>query len=129
MNVRITRGCLILLLVYLLLAGSRPPSVAAQAPGLTTPEELETFVDGLIAAQMEAYQIAGVTVSVVRDGELFFAKGYGFADVEQGRPVTPEETLFRVGSVSKMFVWTAVMQLVEQGLLDLDADVETYLDF
>ncbi len=71
--------------------------------------------------------MAGLTVAVVKDGQLFFAKGYGWADVERRVPVDAEETLFRPGSVSKLFTWTAVMQLVEQGKLDLDADVNTYL--
>jgi CubicO group peptidase (beta-lactamase class C family) len=78
---------------------------------------------------MEEYHIAGAAVAVVKDGELFFAKGYGYSDVGEGVPVDPEETMFRIGSVGKVFTWTAVMQLVEQGKLDLDADINTYLDF
>jgi CubicO group peptidase (beta-lactamase class C family) len=78
---------------------------------------------------MEEQHIAGAAVAVVKDGKLFFAKGYGHADIENGVPVDPEETVFRIGSVTKLFTWTAVMQLVEQGKLDLDADVNTYLDF
>lgn len=97
--------------------------------GPTDPAELEAFLDELMANDMEAYHIAGAAVSVVKDGELFFAKGYGYADLEKGIPVDPEQTLFRIGSVTKLFTWTAVMQLVEQGKLDLDADVNTYLDF
>jgi len=82
-----------------------------------------------MAAQLQAYHIPGATVSVVKDGELFFAKGYGYADFEKRIPVTADQTLFRPGSVSKLFTWTAVMQLVEQGQLDLNADVNAYLDF
>jgi CubicO group peptidase (beta-lactamase class C family) len=67
--------------------------------------------------------------SVVKDGKLFFAKGYGYADLENNIPVDPEKTIFRTGSVGKVFTWTAVMQLVEQGKLDLNADINTYLDF
>ena len=78
---------------------------------------------------MEEHHIAGAAVSVVKDGKLFFAKGYGYADLEKGIPVDPEQTIFRIGSVGKMFTWTAVMQLVEQGKLDLEADINTYLDF
>jgi CubicO group peptidase (beta-lactamase class C family) len=78
---------------------------------------------------MNQNPIAGVTVSVVRDGQLFFAKGYGYADVARQIPVDPETTLFRIGSISKIFIWTAVMQLAEQGKIDLNADVNTYLDF
>ena len=64
---------------------------------------------------------------MVVDNKLFFAKGYGYADVEAKKPVDPDATMFRIGSVSKLFTWTAVMQLVEQGKLDLDADINQYL--
>ena len=101
----------------------------AQGQGPTDPAEMESFLDDLFAQDMEEYHIAGAAVSVVKDGELFFAKGYGYADLEKGIPVDPEQTGFRIGSVTKLFTWTAVMQLVEQGKLDLDADVNTYLDF
>jgi CubicO group peptidase (beta-lactamase class C family) len=108
-------------------------AVEAAAPqplgegGLRSPAELESFVDGFVGGEMEAYDVAGLTVAVVKDGQLFFAKGYGWADVARQVPVDAEQTLFRPGSVSKLFTWTAVMQLVEQGKLDLDADVNTYL--
>src|SRR4030095_12333522 len=69
------------------------------------------------------------TISVVKDGKLLVAKGYGFADVEKKKAVSEKETLFRPGSISKLFTWTAVMQLFEQGKLDLDRDVNEYLDF
>ena len=105
------------------------PTASSQALGPTNPAELEAFLDGLLAQEMEEYHIAGAAVSVVKDGELFFAKGYGYADIEKGIPVDPEQTVFGVGSVGKTFTWTAVMQLVEQGKLDLDADINTYLDF
>lgn len=97
--------------------------------GPTDPAELEAFLDELLRKEMEEYHIAGAAVSVVKDGELFFAKGYGYANLENGILVDPEQTLFGIGSVGKTFTWTAVMQLVEQGKLDLDADVNTYLDF
>ncbi|NNM32375.1 MAG: beta-lactamase family protein [Gemmatimonadetes bacterium] len=105
-------------------------AVAAQeARGIGHRAELEAFLDGLMLAQMSDKNVAGAIVSVVKDGEVFFAKGYGYADVANGTPVDPETTLFRIGSISKLFTWTAVMQLVEQGRIDLDADVNTYLDF
>ena len=129
-----------LLLVVLLagtLLGNPGAAVAAQTgvagPGsqpIATPidpAELEAFLDGLIGHQLAASHIAGATVAVVQDGQVLLAKGYGYANVEQGIPVSPEQTLFRPGSISKLFVWTAVMQLVEQGKLDLNADVNTYL--
>lgn len=102
-------------------------SLGSHQQGPTDPQELEAFIDGVMAAQMEAYHIPGATISVVKDGELFFAKGYGYADSESRKPVIANETLFRIGSVSKLFTWTAVMQLAEQGKLDLNTDVNTYL--
>ena len=105
------------------------PARAMSPAGLTDPAELEAFLDGAILSQMDANHVPGVVVSVVKDGELFLAKGYGYADLDQGVPVDPERTLFRPGSVSKLFVWTAVMQQVEAGNLSLDTDVNEYLDF
>src|SRR5574339_187316 len=83
----------------------------------------------LLAAQMTEKHVPGAVVVVVKDGRVFFSKGYGYADLEARAPVDPETTLFRPGSVSKLFVWTSVMQLVEQGKLSLDTDVNEYLDF
>ena len=88
---------------------------------------MEAFVDGVIAGQLESLHIPGAAVAVVADGKVYFAKGYGYADLEKSRKVDPETTLFRIGSVSKLFTWTAVMQLAEQGKLDLKADVNMYL--
>ena len=61
------------------------------------------------------------------NGEIFFTKGYGYADVAARKKVDHETTLFQIGSNAKLFTWTAVMQLVEQGKIDLNADVNTYL--
>ena len=110
-------------------APDRNAPAAPQQQGPTDPAEMEAFMDEEIGKEMEKHHIAGATVSVVKDGELFFAKGYGSADLEKGIPVDPEQTNFRIGSIAKLFTWTAVMQLVEQGKLDLNADVNTYLDF
>ncbi|HEX6305135.1 MAG TPA: serine hydrolase [Anaerolineales bacterium] len=105
------------------------PAASSPPQGPTDPAELEAFLDDLFGRQMEENHIAGAAISVVKDGKLFFTKGYGYADLENGIPVDPEQTIFRIGSVGKLFTWTAVMQLVEQGKLDLDADINTYLDF
>jgi len=103
-----------------------PPQAGAPSR-LQNPADLEAFLDGLMAAHMEADHVAGATVSVVKDGKLFFAKGYGFADLEKKTPVLADRTLFRIASISKLFTWTSVMQLIEQGKLDLNTDVNTYL--
>ena len=97
--------------------------------GLRDRAELEAFIDGVMEANLREKHVAGATVSVVKDGALFFAKGYGYANVDQRRPVDAERSMFRIGSISKLFTWTAVMQLVEQGKLDLDTDVNKYIDF
>lgn len=94
-----------------------------------TPADVAAFLDGVLPAQLKREDIAGATIAVVKDGKVLFTKGYGYADVENKKPVSPDETLFRPGSVSKLFTWTAVMQLVEQGKLNLDHDVNEYLDF
>lgn len=94
-----------------------------------TAQDVETFLDGIVPLQLGLSDIAGATISVVKDGKLLFAKGYGYADVQKKQPVSPQETLFRPGSISKLFTWTSIMQLVEQGKLDLDRDVNEYLDF
>jgi CubicO group peptidase (beta-lactamase class C family) len=100
-----------------------PPSPT----GLSDPHELETFLDRVISGQLADDHIAGATVAVVKNGRLFFAKGYGDSDRQHGKLVSAETTLFRIGSVSKLFTWTAVMQLAEQGKVNLHADVNTYL--
>ena len=94
-----------------------------------TADDAGAFLDGIIPQQLERENIGGATVSVVKDGKLLFAKGYGYSDVATKAPVSPEKTLFRPGSVSKLFTWTAVMQMHEQGKIDLDRDVNEYLDF
>lgn len=87
----------------------------------------ESFADGVFKTLMAEKHIAGATFSMVKDGETMIKKGYGFANVEQGIKVNPETTLFRIGSISKLFVWIGVMQMVEQGKLDLDRDINDYL--
>ena len=111
------------------LPGPTPSDPTNTTRGLRDRAELEAFLDGVMAANLADKHVNGATVAVVKDGALFFAKGYGFADAKQRNPVSGERSLFRIGSISKLFTWTAVMQLVEQGKLDLDTDVNKYLDF
>jgi CubicO group peptidase (beta-lactamase class C family) len=105
------------------------PAVPGQQTHELTAEDLSSFLDGLVPLQIQRADIAGAVIAVTKDGKLFFAKGYGYSDVAKKAPVNPETTLFRPGSISKTFTWTAVMQQVEQGKLDLDRDVNDYLDF
>jgi CubicO group peptidase (beta-lactamase class C family) len=115
--------------VNLIAVGREAPTTPSRQQGPSDPAELEIFLDGLFTKQMEDHYIVGLAVSVVKDGTLIFSKGYGYADLENNIRVDPEVTLFKLGSITKLFTWTAVMQLAEQGKLDLDADVNTYLDF
>ena len=107
----------------------RTPAVTPAGSHALTATDVEAFLDGFVPLQLEEDDIAGATIAIVKDGKLLFAKGYGYADVEKKKPVVADATLFRPGSVSKLFTWTAVMQLVEQKKLDLDRDVNAYLDF
>jgi CubicO group peptidase (beta-lactamase class C family) len=112
-------------------AGSVPsaaPALPAGARAMTR-EDVEAWLDGYFPYALASGDIAGAVVVVVKDGEVLLQKGYGFSDLAARKPVDPEDTLFRPGSVSKLFTWTAVMQQVEAGAIDLDADVNQYLDF
>lgn len=91
--------------------------------------DLEAWLDGFLPYALDRGEIAGAVVVVVEGDSTVLQKGYGFADVAERTPVDPETTLFRPGSVSKLLTWTAVMQQVEEGKIDLDADVNQYLDF
>lgn len=84
------------------------------------------FVDRAITKKMAAWEIPGAVAAVVTSADIVFLKGYGAANAA-GAPVSPEETLLRIGSTSKLFTATAIMQLAERGLIDLDADIRTYL--
>jgi CubicO group peptidase (beta-lactamase class C family) len=106
-----------------------PPQQPSQGAHEMTAPDVETFLDGIVPLQLSHSDIAGATIAVVKDGKLLFSKGYGYADVQNKKPVSAQETLFRPGSISKLFTWTAIMQLYEQGKLDLDRDVNEYLDF
>jgi CubicO group peptidase (beta-lactamase class C family) len=79
-----------------------------------------------VAEVLDRWPSAGLAVGVVRDGALEWFLGHGVADIESKQPIT-EETVFRIGSITKTFTAIAVMQLWEQGLLDLDAPASDYL--
>jgi len=120
----------LLVLSMALPANAASPSTVYRLPathGPTDPAELEAFLDEVVSAQLETHQIPGAAVAVVKDGELFFTKGYGFVHSRSQTPVQADRTLFHAGSITKLFTWTAVMQLVEQGRLDLHTDINTYL--
>lgn len=118
------RGAGVLLGAALLAVGP----LRAAVPDVTDPAVVEAFVDGAVKPQMERHHSPSGVVAVMKDGELVFAKGYGYIDVDQRIPVDAATSLFRPGSISKLFTWVAVMQQVEQGRLDLDVDVNQYLE-
>jgi CubicO group peptidase (beta-lactamase class C family) len=111
------------------------PAAAAAAPAPASSghplehADLESWLDGMVPYALKAGDMAGAVVVVVKDGHVLLQKGYGYADVSKKLPMDPEQTLVRIGSTSKLFTWTAVMQLVEQGKLDLDRNINDYLDF
>jgi CubicO group peptidase (beta-lactamase class C family) len=125
MNYRVQRTLLSVVLLVFLLASLFFP-VRAQS---IEPSDAGPFLDELMLAQMQAHNIPNAALALVAHGEVVHLNGYGYADLERQRSVDAAETLFRTGSVAKLFTWTAVMQLVERGELDLNADINRYLDF
>jgi CubicO group peptidase (beta-lactamase class C family) len=115
--------------MLILSLGLTEPAPVPPAPPKLTRADLEAWLDGFLPYALQQGDVAGAVIAVVKGGEVLLVKGYGYADVARRTPVDPERTLFRPGSVAKLFTWTAVMQLVEQGKLDLDRDINGYLDF
>lgn len=100
---------------------------APPGPGPADPAELEAFLDAVFATEMADGHYPGAVFCLVKDGELFFAKGYGVANVETREPMDPARTVMRVASISKLFTATAIMQLAEKGRVDLAEDANAYL--
>jgi CubicO group peptidase (beta-lactamase class C family) len=132
------------LIIALLAACLCAPTLVGLAAATTMPEadtlssagtpalnaaDLQAFFGGQVPDMLKRSDIAGGVVVVVKDGKLIFAQGYGQADVAAHKPVVADRTLFRLGAISKTLTWTAVMQMVGEGKIDLDADVNRYLDF
>jgi len=91
------------------------------------PGELEAYVDGLVRDAMDREHVAGVTLSVVQNGQIVLKKGYGAASLSPLRRVNPDTTLFRIGSISKTFTWIALMKEVEAGRIRIDGPINLYL--
>jgi CubicO group peptidase (beta-lactamase class C family) len=98
------------------------------APELTS-ADVNAWLDGFMPLALSNGDIAGAVVTITHNGQIIANRGYGYSNLETHTPVDPNTTLFRPGSISKLFTWTAVMQLVEAGKIDLDADINTYIDF
>jgi CubicO group peptidase (beta-lactamase class C family) len=88
---------------------------------------LQSFADGFLPAEMAKRRIPGAVLTVVAQGRVILARGYGFANLENRTPVDPDRTRFPIASVTKVFTATAALQLVEKGQLDLAADVNAHL--
>lgn len=120
---RVIRGlCLSLLAIVVPHAAQAEDSIAPRDPYTDVAEALERW----IASEIDAKAIPGLSIALVDDQQIVWARGFGLADPKRRRPATAE-TVYRVGSVSKLFTDIAVMQLVEQGRLDLDAPVRNVL--
>jgi len=124
LKIRKNNITLSLILTFLILFSS-----LSFAQSIEDIDSVESFFDGFLESQMKEYKVPGVTLSVVKDGDIIFKKGYGYYDLENNKEVDSDKTLFRAGSVSKLFIWTSIMQLVEDGQIDLDANINKYLDF
>jgi CubicO group peptidase (beta-lactamase class C family) len=110
------------------------PVQAAASPIVATGHaleaaDLEAFFDGIVPMQLERSDIAGATVLVMQDGKILLKKGYGYDDLKTKTPVDPDTSVFRLASISKLSTWISILQLEEQGKVDLDTDINRYLDF
>jgi CubicO group peptidase (beta-lactamase class C family) len=113
-----------ILLLAAALVAAHP--LAAQSVRIDSAEVVR-MMDSILPAAMAERQIPGAAVVVVHDGRVVMARGYGLADVARGRAVSPDSTVFQVGSISKVFTATALVQLWDQGRIRLDEDVNRYL--
>src|ERR1044071_3709450 len=124
MKSKIVKAFIYLLCIFVCVIGQTPtehvrpespvPPASSDGPHEMTAADVEAFLDGLVPLQIKQADIAGATISVVKDGKLLFAKGYGYSDVKNNKPVSPQDTLFRPGSISKLFTWTAITILLKQ---------------
>jgi CubicO group peptidase (beta-lactamase class C family) len=105
-----------------------PMAIPASAEGPQDQGSVESFFDQHIPDALDEWEIPGATVSVVRGNQVLFRGGYGMSDLERRIAFDPDRTLVRIASITKTFTWTSIMQLQERGSVDLDADVNDYLD-
>jgi CubicO group peptidase (beta-lactamase class C family) len=106
-----------------------PISTPSSSSHPLTAPDVESFFDGILPLQLERSDIAGASVLVMQGDQVLLKKGYGYADLKTKKAVDPNSTIFRLASISKLFTWVSIMQLVEEGKLDLDTDINRYLDF
>lgn len=121
---KLRKSIFIILLTALLSSNA----ASANTPNPRDLEQLESFSDGVMYTRMQSKHVAGAVLSVVADGKLIFSKGYGYSGVQRQLPVDPKQTLFRIGSITKLLTWTALIQLFEQDKSELDTDINEYLE-
>ncbi|MES5868995.1 beta-lactamase family protein [Bacillus cereus group sp. RP32] len=112
------------LLVFL---GSNYSKAETVTPITLNPKDVEAFTNKVIPEKMKKEKAAGVALVVVKDNQILFQKGFGFSDKEKSTPIDPKKTVFRLASISKVFTASAVMQLVEQGKIDINKDIVNYM--
>lgn len=132
-NARLRRIRIVAAAMCIMLLGSLFPSIGVSAAPdeTTTPSnlpiaELENKVDAYVEKYIGT-SVPGAAVVVVKDGEIVLSKGYGYSDVASKSEISSADSVFEYAGLTKVYTWTAVMQLVEQGTLDLNADIMTYL--
>jgi len=111
-----------------LLCGNAIMALAATTPTGVALEDIESIVDGVMSEKIGTIA-PGASVVIVKDGEIIFCKGYGVSDIDVGTLVTGTETIFEIGSIAKLFTWTALMQLVEEGKVNLQDDIREYIGY
>ena len=128
----------LMLVAIVLGAASQPALAIAMTPiidleqtvtepsGPIDPAEFEAFLDEYLTEQMETHHIPGVVFTMVKDGKIFFSKGYGYADLENEVHMDPEETVLITASLAKVFTAVGILQLNENGVIDLHEDVRPY---
>jgi len=110
----------------LILCACQAPQKPVESLAIS-PTEMQSFADSFFAEKIDKYHIPGLVFNLVQNGEVVYSQGYGYANLEGLVPINADSSVMRIGSISKSFVATAVMQLVEKGILDLHTDINQYL--
>ncbi|WP_040330557.1 serine hydrolase domain-containing protein [Clostridium ihumii] len=127
MKQRLRKSVLILLCSITFCLYISIPTLALSNDMEINHENIEYFMDDFFKKNIDKYNLPGAAVVVVKDGEEILKKGYGYSNLDEKKVINPDETLFPAASVSKLFTATAIMQLAEQGKIDLNENVEKYI--
>jgi len=122
------KALLLWVLMISLLCGGGTIAMAQTTPTGVSLNDIESIVDGVMDGRIGTIA-PGASVVIVKDGEIIFCKGYGVSDIDAGTLVTGTETVFEIGSITKLFTWTALMQLVEEGKVNLEDDIREYIGY